>query len=207
MTNIKNIKNAKKRLYVFPHCTLSPLAKGVQSIHSTVELFNKYILHALYKDEDNDYYINSADAINATDAFEILLDWSLNHKTVIMLNPETTFGLNKIKKLLEKQENFYPWASFKEDEKDDLISISIVIPEKIYKMAGCNRLICIESSNASNASNVSNASKSDIVYTENLETIKLNKNYKRFNEFEIRLIQLIQYNINQYNINKTTNNN
>lgn len=122
--------NQEKRLYTFTHSMLSPIAKGIQSLHSTVELFNSYT-----PNPGNNEEVRVNDDISK-DAYSILFDWSLNHKTVISLNPGVSSDLEELNYLFQDPENFYPWAVFNEDSLKGLItSISIVLPEKIYNMA------------------------------------------------------------------------
>ena len=103
------------RLYTFTHFMLSPMAKGIQATHSTVELFNKYI--PLTESHS-----------------EVLYDWSKNWKTIISLNGGITPDLMELIEFLEYGNCPYPWAYFNEDESlgELVTSISIVLPEKIY---------------------------------------------------------------------------
>jgi hypothetical protein len=103
---------------------LSPMAKGIQSLHSTVELFNKYVPNG------------SNDDMSDSDTYDFLFDWSLNHKTCISLNGGVSPDLNELKEFFDNKENIYPWADFNEDESLGMLmtSISIVLPEKIYLM-------------------------------------------------------------------------
>lgn len=178
-------ENTEKRLYCFPHFMLSPLAKGIQTTHSTVELFNKYVPH-----KGNNYEVPSEDDVER-DPFEILFDWSLNHKTEIMLNPGVSENLDELLYFLQDPENFYPWAEFHEDEyslKGVMTAISIVLPEKIYTTASIfrtrnfnwdiplGRLVCLDTA------------KTDI------ETLELLQSYGKFSDFEMELVQrLTQY--------------
>jgi hypothetical protein len=104
---------------------LSPMAKGIQTLHSTVELFNKYVPNP-----------SNNDAVTS-DTYDILFDWSLNHKTCISLNAGTSPDLEQLADFFEDSRNLYPWASFNEDESlgNLMTAISIVLPEKIYEAA------------------------------------------------------------------------
>jgi len=175
--------STEKRLYTFPHFILSPLAKGIQSTHSTVELFNKYVPH-----KGNDYEVKSNDDIEK-DQFEILFDWSLNHKTEIMLNPGVSENLDELKYLLEDPENFYPWAEFHEDEfslKGIMTSISIILTEKIYTTASLfrTRNFIFDEDNYGLIKCL-DTSKID---QKNLELLN---NYGRFNFFEMEMVQVL----------------
>lgn len=113
------------RLYTFTHFMLSPMAKGIQALHSTVELFNKYV-----PNPSND------DAVSS-DTYDMLFDWSLNHKTCISLNAGTSPDLEELATFFSSVYNIYPWATFNEDESLGglMTSISVVLPEKIYLTA------------------------------------------------------------------------
>ena len=92
-----NTENSEKRLYTFPHFILSPLAKGIQTTHSTVELFNKYV-----PNPSNDDCVSVIEK-ESEDAYSILWDWSLNYKTEIMLNPGVSGDLEELLYLLQDQ--------------------------------------------------------------------------------------------------------
>jgi hypothetical protein len=106
------------------------MAKGIQTLHSTVELFNKYV-----PNPSND------DAVKS-DTYDILFDWSLNHKTCISLNAGTSPDLEQLSDFFKDLRNQYPWASFHEDESLGklMTAISIILPEKIYEAASKSRL-------------------------------------------------------------------
>jgi len=176
------MQKLEKRLYTFSHFMLSPMAKGIQTLHSTVELFNKYL-----PNPGNDDCVTVKENENE-DAYNILWDWSLNHKTVISLNPGVSGDLDELHYFLQDPENFYPWSEFHEDEyslKGVMTSISIVLPEKIYETASLfrtknfewdynlGRLVCLD------------ASKVDIELLEKIES------YGRYNSFEQELVQII----------------
>lgn len=113
------------RLYTFSHFMLSPMAKGIQTLHSTVELFNKYTPN-----------VSNNDAVDG-EPYEMLYDWSLNHKKCISLNAGTSPDLDNLKYFLDTSANPYPWATFYEDESLNYLmtAISLVLPEKIYEGA------------------------------------------------------------------------
>lgn len=118
------------RLYTLTHFMLSPIAKGIQATHSSVELFNKYTPNPGNNEEINVYE-------EAIDPYICLFDWSLNHKTMISLNGGLTPDLNEMIEFLEYNNCPYPWAFFNEDESLGglVTSISLVIPERIYDTA------------------------------------------------------------------------
>jgi len=185
MQNTQSIQNSEKRLYTFPHFMLSQLAKGIQTTHSTVGLFNKYVPH-----KGNNYEVTSEDDIEK-DPFEMLFDWSLNYKTEIMLNPGVSGDLEELLLLLQDEENFYPWAEFHEDEyslKGIMTAISIIIPEKIYNMASYIRTkyFVFDLDNLGLVKCL-DTSKTDI------ETLQLIESYGRFNDFEMELVRRLSY--------------
>jgi len=177
------IKNQEKRCYTFSHFMLSPMAKGIQTLHSTVEMFNKYL-----PNPGNDDCVTVKENENE-DAYNILWDWSLNHKTVISLNPGVSGDLDELHYFLQDPENFYPWAEFHEDEyslKGVMTAISIVLPEKIYETASLFRrgyyyfdpdnfglIVCENTS---------------LAKIEDLEKLQ---SYGRFNSFEMELVQAL----------------
>ncbi len=126
------METQEKRLYTFSHMLLSDTAKGIQNLHSVVELFNKYI-----PNPSNDDCVSVNEDRNK-DANSILWDWSINHKTCIALNGRFSNDLILLEDFLKDGLNYLPWASFKEDQETlegILTSISIIMPEKIYKTA------------------------------------------------------------------------
>jgi hypothetical protein len=175
------MENLEKRCYVFSHFMLSPMAKGIQTLHSTVELFNKYTPNM-----SND---NCVDDLQ----YDILFDWSINHKTVISLNAGVSGDLDDLMYVLQDPDNQYPWADFCEDEyslKGVRTAASIVLTEKIYETAALfrtrnfewdynlGRVICLD------------VSKVDVDMLEKVE------NYGRFSAFEMNFISII----NQYRL-------
>ena len=159
------------RLYTFTHYMLSPMAKGIQATHSTVELFNKYT--------------NELDVQG-----EILYDWSMNHKTMVSLNGGVTPDLHNLVEFLEYGNCPYPWAYFNEDESlgDLLTSISLVLPEKIYEMASLLRTKVI--SNVANGFVVNDWEKYNESFSLNEyeEIQKTVLGYGPFSEFDLELI-------------------
>ncbi len=114
------------RLYTFTHFMLSSMAQGIQPLHATVELFNKYTPTTY-----NDFYMQDERALF------MLREWAYNHKTAICLNGGITPNLDDTFNFFNDQNNTYPWAEFCEDESlgNLMTSIAIVLPAKIYKMA------------------------------------------------------------------------
>lgn len=105
------------RLYTFINMYLSSIQQGIQTAHIVHELFNKYLHN------------------NVARPYELLYDWSENHKTIIVLNGGDAFDIDNLYHFLLKDENPYPFASFHESE-DALwgvtTGVGIVLPESIY---------------------------------------------------------------------------
>jgi hypothetical protein len=176
---MKQEQNLEKRLYVFPHFMLGQIAKGIQSLHSTTELFNEYYPCS----EDN---VETVLVKMRKEQYKILHDWSTNHKTCIMLNPGVSENLDELKYVLQDPNNFYPWAVFCEDEyslKGLMTSISIVLTEKIYNTAALFRTRnFVFSEQNLGLINCLDTSK---VSVDDLEKIK---SYGRFNQFEMDMV-------------------
>lgn len=105
------------RAYFFTNTWLSGIQKGLQVAHCVAEMSQK----APGKPGDNEF-----------------IDWIDNHKTIIILDGGSHADLVDIKKLFEDENNFYPWASFSEDEESlsgAMTSVGIVLPELIYESA------------------------------------------------------------------------
>jgi hypothetical protein len=114
---------------------ISSMAKGIQTLHSTVEMFTKY-----EKIDISEYELitgrePSDDLIMEADKANILYNWAKNHKTCIHLNGGTSPDLQELRDFLDDTTNPYPWAEFYEDESlgNLMTAISIVLPEKIYE--------------------------------------------------------------------------
>jgi len=174
----------EKRLYTFPHFMLSPLAKGIQTTHSTVEMFVKYTPH---NGNNNEVSVNDNED---EDAFTILYDWADNHKTEIMLNPGVSGDLENLLYLLQDPTNFYPWTEFHEDEyslKGVMTAISIVLTEKIYNTAAI-----IRKAKGAFAQDI-NTGRYVCIDTEktDFETLEIIESYGKFSSFEMELVTVL----------------
>lgn len=118
------------RLYTFTHFMLSSMAQGIQPLHATVEMFNKYTPTPYNNFEMVDEY-----------KLFLLREWAYNYKTAICLNGGVSTSLNDMYNFLDDIDNIYPWAEFYEDDSLGglMTSIALVIPAKIYKMAEFQR--------------------------------------------------------------------
>ena len=113
------------RLYTICNMYLSSVQNGIQSAHVVHELFNKYGLHA-------------DDPIKANQ-LEQLIDWSINHKTMIVTNGGMTEHMEAIIPIVEA--SGLPWALFDEPGIGDALTcIGVVVPERLYN-ADVSRLV------------------------------------------------------------------
>jgi hypothetical protein len=131
------------RLYTFSHKMLSDTAKGIQALHSTVEMFNTYVPNPNNGDE-----VQVGDTPQ-NDPNSMLWRWSNIDKTSILLDGGFCDSLQELEAELIETKSIYPWASFREDESLNkaLTSISIVLTEKIYNTAADIRAKVIDFNN------------------------------------------------------------
>ena len=119
---------------------LSTKQQGIQSQHATIELFNTY------KEIDlMDYgfagQIAPEHIVKEAEKATMLFSWSEDFKTHISLDGGNSIGMNEIleefKMYIENDDMEYPWAVFYEDKSLEgiLTSISIILPEKVYKVS------------------------------------------------------------------------
>ncbi len=109
------------RAYFFGNIYLSLIQNGIQAAHVITEMFIKYPApQLLYPDE-------------------ILWDWAMDHKTIILLNGGYSENLHRLIEFFTEtgnpSSNPYPFAYFKEgqDALDGALTcVGIVLPEKIY---------------------------------------------------------------------------
>jgi len=105
------------RAYFFQNFYLHGLHAGIQSQHTTAEMFVKY---RRFPD---------------TSQSQILFDWAEKHKTTIVLNGGMQCDLLDILNLLAEYNNPYPFAYFKEAQHSlngALTNVGIILPERIY---------------------------------------------------------------------------
>lgn len=104
------------RAYFFNNMYLSSIQAGIQSQHTTAEMFVKYLPFD-HKCSDT------------------LYDWAIHYKTTIVLNGGMQSELQEILSLLQEKNNPYPFAFFKEAEyslNGALTNVGIILPERIY---------------------------------------------------------------------------
>lgn len=101
------------RAYFFQNFYLQGIHAGIQSQHTTAEMFVKY-------------------SIGSTQHI-MLYDWAINYKTTIVLNGGMQSDLLVIEKLLDNCK--FPWASFREETdalNGALTNVGVILPEYIY---------------------------------------------------------------------------
>ena len=111
------------RAYFFQNMYLQGIHAGIQSQHTTVEMFRKYT-----KLRESRSRIAELD-------YDMLVDWADNYKTTIVLNGGYAVNLERIKTLFQSQDNPYPWASFNESAEalsGCITNVGIVVPEKVF---------------------------------------------------------------------------
>ncbi len=104
------------RVYFFQNMYLQGIHAGIQSQHTTAEMFVKYLP---FQHQGSD----------------ILYNWANNYKTTIVLNGGMQGDLEEAIKVFDTKDNPYPWAFFKESEYalgGALTNVGIILPEKIY---------------------------------------------------------------------------
>lgn len=115
--------NKELRCYTFTNYYLSPIQQGIQSAHSTVELFNKYLLKEGWVDG----------------MAEQIKEWATEWKTMICLNGGNSYEVHNIYYFLNSlANNPYPFALFYESEEalnGMITSVAIILPERIFNTA------------------------------------------------------------------------
>lgn len=105
------------RAYFFNNMYLQGIHAGVQSQHTTVEMFLDY-------------------SGSGTKEEMILFEWAQCHKTTIVLNGGMQSQLDEIRAHMNSKDNPYPWSVFVESEEalnGCLTNVGIILPEKIFK--------------------------------------------------------------------------
>ena len=126
MTN-KTENLGELRAYFFQNFYLQGIHAGIQSQHTTAEMFLKY------QPVDSGYI---PEGFEDNSDIEMLYEWATNHKTTIVVNGGAQASLQDIVTLFESSENKYPWASFHEAQwslNGALTNVGIILPEKVFK--------------------------------------------------------------------------
>lgn len=105
------------RFYAMGNYYLSSIQQGIQAAHALGEMFNQYP----YGDSP---------------AGQRLRDWSLNHKTMVLLNGGNGANLRDLWTLLSDERNTdYVVSKFHEDDQSldgALTCVAILLPERMY---------------------------------------------------------------------------
>ncbi|QCQ59689.1 hydrolase [Rheinheimera phage Barba8S] len=103
----------KMRAYFFQNFYLQGIHAGIQSQHTTAEMFVKY--------SDQPNYNN------------VLFEWASKHKTTIVLNGGMQKDLLEIVNVLEDLP--YPFAYFREEQdalNGAVTNVGVILPEVVY---------------------------------------------------------------------------
>lgn len=114
------------RAYFFQNMYLQGIHAGIQSQHTTAEMFIKYT-HALMWEPDKQEIGQACE--------NMLYDWAENHKTTIILNGGGQGSLIDLHEFLCSPINSYPWACFYESEdalNGCMTNVGIILPDKIF---------------------------------------------------------------------------
>jgi len=116
------------RAYFFGNMYLSSIQQGIQAAHVMSEMFPKYepCSGGQYDSEEH----------------EMLSDWAMYHKTMILLNGGYMETIVELRDFIRSGNHSYPWAEFHEGEDalgGILTSIGIILPEKIYQLSAVIR--------------------------------------------------------------------
>lgn len=116
------------RAYYFGNMYLSSIQQGIQAAHVTAEIYNKYM--------PNFVKWGTECCFDVTTEVVTLVEWAMNHKTMILLNAGYGEEIHSLLDLFNEEQNPYPWAPFFEgkDALDGALTcVGIVLPEKIYE--------------------------------------------------------------------------
>lgn len=114
------MKQENLRAYFFQNMYLQGIQAGIQTQHTTTEMFVKYSIKG---------------GSRYTKQESLLDDWVCEHKTTIVLNGGMSGDLLELERLLSSEANPYPWSSFRESEyalNGSLTNVGIILPEKVY---------------------------------------------------------------------------
>jgi len=121
-----------KRLYSFVNFYINSIGQGIQTQHVAAELTNKYVYQHGHGRQES---------------AKFLKDWSLHHKTTIVLNGGINSDLIELYNFLficdeeghglwfDQELVYLPFANFHEDEASlggIITAVGIVLPEEIY---------------------------------------------------------------------------
>lgn len=117
------------RAYLFTNMYLSSIQNGIQSAHCLAEMFVAYS-----RGDDIGYTLPTHPRFKA---MNMLFDWAINHKTMVVVNGGNSKNLHDIYLSFNHMcsELEYPYMMFSED-LDSLnratTCVGVIVPEKIY---------------------------------------------------------------------------
>lgn len=114
------------RCYHFGNFYLSQIQQGIQAAHAQTEMWIKY---------------NNFDDVDCPQE-NILMNWAVNHKTMICLNGGMASDLQDLVSFLQDSRNPYPWAFFCEEEaalNNALTNVCVVLPNTVYDLVALIR--------------------------------------------------------------------
>lgn len=130
------------RCYHLNNFYLGGIHAGIQSSHAQTELAVKYLATSLYIGGDENVVDYMAREELHSSARKSYVDWATQHKTMVVLNGGMMAQLLEWEELLNRSENRFAWASFREEEaalNNALTNVCIVLPERMYVN---NQIIC-----------------------------------------------------------------
>jgi hypothetical protein len=108
------------RGYFLTNMYLSPIQHGIQSAHCIHDMFIKY----------QEYSDASYNGSNMQKAYEVLIEWASNHKTMIVLNGGTGDDLREALRVFTLNSVGYPYDVFNEPSIDNALTcVGIILPE------------------------------------------------------------------------------
>lgn len=128
----KQIKEPELRAYFFQNMYLSGLQAGLQSQHTTAEMFVKYNSYAIAAGGGKSSHIGSS-----MKKIGMLYSWASDHKTTIILNGGYSSNLQKIVDLLEDSQNPMPFNFFHETEdalNGALTNVGVIVSDRYWKV-------------------------------------------------------------------------
>ncbi len=106
------------RAYYFGNMYLSSIQQGIQALHATHEIYERY-----RGDHDKGLQIK---------------EWATYHKTVVLLNAGYGEEIHDLVRFFHSVENEFPWAPFSEEEASlsgAITCVGILLPQRIYDIS------------------------------------------------------------------------
>lgn len=113
------------RAYYFGNMYLSSIQQGIQALHATTEMYERY-----------------RGVPGAVEQSLQLNEWATDHKTVVLLNAGYSEELHDLCRFFDNKGNGFPWSWFTEGEDaldGALTCVGVVLPRRIYDTAAALR--------------------------------------------------------------------